>query len=320
MTHKTNGSKITVKTEPNSLITFEASDSSNQTINATSNIAPAHWKPPLTKAVIEDLNRIWDANPSVPSLASRIAWAEARGLHRTRVHDWFTGKRRREKASGRPHAGGYELPIDAPGVPKQEIRERLIPQVSYGIDHMAGIQCRGQSSGPETFIHPKLEETMPTSCQRPPSRSQSISSMTLTSCDDYNIGSKRQLDTRIISANGSSIKARKRQKVDLLSKPTDSSSQPSQLTSKSNPTVASKDTEVGNTTSTTLPTSSTVESKGLQAPATADASSRIANPAFHGGRSMQGVTSASTSNGGTEARNKPLSEDACFGANVWLQT
>lgn len=245
------------------------------------------------------------------------------------MHDWFTGKRRREKALGRPHAGGYELPIDAPGVPKQEIRESLIPQVSYGIDHMAGIQCRGQSSGPggnnvETFIHPKLEETMP-SCQHPPSRPQSISSMTPTSCDDYNIGSKRQLDTRITSAHGSSIKARKRQKVDLLCKPTDSSSQ---LTyhgkdAKSNPTVACKATEVGDTTSTTLPTSSTAEPKGLQETATADASGRIGNSAFHGGepeRSMQGVTSASTSNGGTEARNKPLSEDSCFGANVWLQT
>jgi Homeodomain len=138
ITLNTNISQSRIKTEPSTFMTSKCSDSANQTAENPSEITTSCSKAPFNQEILEDLRRIWDANPSVPTAASRKAWAEARGLHRTRVHNWFTNKRGRERLAGRPHTGTYELPVDAPvmlGASKPEAGETPIPQVSSKIGH-----------------------------------------------------------------------------------------------------------------------------------------------------------------------------------------
>jgi hypothetical protein len=182
------------------------------------------------------------------------------------------------------------------------------------------------------------------SCQRLPSTLEASATMKPTSCDDSipSTGSKRQLDTLTTTTCGSSIKARKRHKVELPSKPTDSSvclsKKTSQTTerksygkhSKSKSAVCckieEKDEVLGDATAPS--TASTAELKRLQTSTKADASGRIAKSTFHEGdaigleRSPQGISASRNNASWTKADsetifNKPLGAELCFGDNVW---
>lgn len=87
----------------------------------------------LSKEHRAELEAIWTDNPRVPTLESRIAWAEARCIEPTLVKNWFPRKLSRWKTQGRSVPGGsYELdpgpagnqtsapPLNAAGQVKRE--------------------------------------------------------------------------------------------------------------------------------------------------------------------------------------------------------
>lgn len=108
---------VKVKTEPSGPpITLSASKRS---------VKPQITGGYLTASNIDDLNRIWTADPRVPTIESRKAWAVAQGIAKDRVSAWFNRKRSRALRIGAALGEGtYELSVDAPGpkaiVVKQE--------------------------------------------------------------------------------------------------------------------------------------------------------------------------------------------------------
>ncbi|KAJ7695955.1 hypothetical protein B0H17DRAFT_837302, partial [Mycena rosella] len=71
--------------------------------------------PRLAIVHIDELCVIWPADPRIPSVESRRAWALARNIVPSRVHDWFSSRRRVAKRLRlKIPADTYELPVDAP--------------------------------------------------------------------------------------------------------------------------------------------------------------------------------------------------------------
>ncbi|KAF9807741.1 hypothetical protein IEO21_08076 [Rhodonia placenta] len=59
-----------------------------------------------------ELKETWEIHPKIPSLASRKAWAEARGIDPGQVHAWFSRRKYRATKKGeRVLDGEYDLPI-----------------------------------------------------------------------------------------------------------------------------------------------------------------------------------------------------------------
>lgn len=237
---KIKGSQVRVKAEPKVTI-LNVSDSANQ--NNTKPSSSSTSTIPLSRAIIEDLQSIWDANPSVPTVASRAAWAEARGLPRGRVHAWFTNKRTREKSLGRPHAGTYDLPVDAPliedaNVTKKEIVEVTIPQVALTtndtrqqlyVARSRGMHACSGENKTETPVHPRETPNPHMSSLQlcPPLTQMKATKKKVGPCDNSqppSIGSKRQL------VSGSQMKVCKRQKTKEHSTPNSSYAHMSNVT------------------------------------------------------------------------------------------
>ena len=269
-TSKNEISEVKVKTEPKPITTLDCSDSANQTTNIPSTIPPVSRTPviTITPAISRDLNRIWAANPSVPTEKSRTAWAEARGLDKYRVNEWFRRKRAREKAQGRPYDGAYELAVDAPpplsiggnDIVKQEIQELSIPQVTSTISDLRKHAHMTRSRGKPTCSRKKTTKTSKSSKETPsvqtsvacglpsPSVYQPSSSVKAILGDDSSppsAGSKRRLDSMVASISESRAKASKRRKTEAMSIPSDNSVR------LSKPKKASKRKSGGKLTKTT---------------------------------------------------------------------
>ncbi|KAJ3550480.1 hypothetical protein NMY22_g462 [Coprinellus aureogranulatus] len=85
---------------------------------------------PLTGVYSDELNSIWAKDLRIPSIASRKAWAVARGLNPTSVHNWWY--RRRPKAKKlriRIPSGTYELEVGRvptpPPTPPPKVKEEM---------------------------------------------------------------------------------------------------------------------------------------------------------------------------------------------------
>jgi hypothetical protein len=128
------------------------------------------------------LKKIWDERPCLPSVASRKAWASARGLDPTSVNRWFYAQLRKAKASGfvlDTKNEGYDLGVNggspvsglAPSTPRG--RESVLhsttpeglPELScyeYSTSIETGLRIPlspGQSSSPifgSSFYSPEL--------------------------------------------------------------------------------------------------------------------------------------------------------------------
>ncbi|KAF9237246.1 hypothetical protein BU15DRAFT_11011, partial [Melanogaster broomeanus] len=67
----------------------------------------------LNISVLDELWSIWNADPRVPSVTSRKAWAISRNVKPTLVDSWFLRRRTRAKKVGQPiPAGTYELSLE----------------------------------------------------------------------------------------------------------------------------------------------------------------------------------------------------------------
>ncbi|KAJ7432342.1 hypothetical protein FB451DRAFT_1573177 [Mycena latifolia] len=87
--------------------------------NAESSTAASAAPPPNRLALvhIEELSVIWPADPRIPSVESRRAWAIARNIIPGKVHDWFSHRRRTaKKLRLKIPAETYELPVGTPPV------------------------------------------------------------------------------------------------------------------------------------------------------------------------------------------------------------
>ncbi|EPQ61271.1 hypothetical protein GLOTRDRAFT_90491 [Gloeophyllum trabeum ATCC 11539] len=69
----------------------------------------------LTPEIIAELDALWHADPRVPTLQSRQAWALARSIEPIRVHNWFSHKKSLAERKGQiiPE-GTYELDTRPP--------------------------------------------------------------------------------------------------------------------------------------------------------------------------------------------------------------
>lgn len=128
------------------------------------------------------LKKIWDKRPCLPSVASRKAWASARGLDPTFVNQWFYAQLRKAKASGSEldaENEGYDLGVNdgspvrglAPSTPRGQASvldsttPEGLPELSC-YEHSTSIETGlriplspGQSSSPifgSSFYSPKL--------------------------------------------------------------------------------------------------------------------------------------------------------------------
>lgn len=75
--------------------------------------------PPLLKSLLPhhraQLCRAWATSPRIPTIVSRRAWAKARNVRPSAVHNWFNGRKSRAKAGNRPIAEGtYDLAVGNP--------------------------------------------------------------------------------------------------------------------------------------------------------------------------------------------------------------
>lgn len=76
---------------------------------------------PLALAHLDELAKIWDGDRRIPTIASRRAWALARGLKPSTVHSWWSRRKQvARRARQRVPSGTYELPVGTPPVIKQE--------------------------------------------------------------------------------------------------------------------------------------------------------------------------------------------------------
>ncbi|KIJ63942.1 hypothetical protein HYDPIDRAFT_68337, partial [Hydnomerulius pinastri MD-312] len=67
----------------------------------------------LTPAILYELWSIWKANPRVPSVASRRAWAVSRNARLKHVDSWFLRRKSCAKRMGESFIEGpYELPLE----------------------------------------------------------------------------------------------------------------------------------------------------------------------------------------------------------------
>ncbi|KAG2353098.1 hypothetical protein BDR07DRAFT_1256450, partial [Suillus spraguei] len=56
---------------------------------------------------------IWNADPRVPTVASRHAWAVSRNVSPLRVDQWFCSRRSKAKKLGQPiSSDAYELSLE----------------------------------------------------------------------------------------------------------------------------------------------------------------------------------------------------------------
>jgi len=81
--------------------------------------APRQWTAfapgPLRKGHKAALKKIWDERPCLPSVASRKAWASARGVDPTFVNRWFYAQVRKARVSGSEldaENEGYDLGVE----------------------------------------------------------------------------------------------------------------------------------------------------------------------------------------------------------------
>ncbi|KIJ28909.1 hypothetical protein M422DRAFT_54445 [Sphaerobolus stellatus SS14] len=78
-------------------------------------VAPGNRNVTICGQIQQDLYRIWELNPCMPTLESRRAWAAARGVHADKIHSWFNRRKIRAKNCEKPWEGEYQLDINAPG-------------------------------------------------------------------------------------------------------------------------------------------------------------------------------------------------------------
>lgn len=128
------------------------------------------------------LKKIWDGRPCLPSVASRKAWASARGLDPTFVNRWFYAQLRRAKVLGfelDTENEGYDLEVNdesllegpAPSTPLEQgsvlhsTTPEGLPEIScydYSTSSETGLRIPlspGRSSSPifgSSFYSPKL--------------------------------------------------------------------------------------------------------------------------------------------------------------------
>ena len=146
-----------------------------------------HGEAPVSAGRLRDghkasLKTIWDERPCLPSVASRKAWASARGLDPTFVNRWFYGQLRKAKAFGSvldTENEGYDLEVNdgnpvgglAPSTPRGQgsvlhsttpegLPELSCYEYSTTIETSLRIPLSpGQSSSPifgSSFYSPKL--------------------------------------------------------------------------------------------------------------------------------------------------------------------
>ncbi|KAG1767105.1 hypothetical protein EDD22DRAFT_876478 [Suillus occidentalis] len=98
--------------------------------------SPKPSVPLLTPAIRQELWAIWKADPRVPTIASRHAWAASRGVSSARVDQWFSARKSKAKKSGRTISDGsyaaFRWSPELSGVPMdiQVKREHLSPSPS----------------------------------------------------------------------------------------------------------------------------------------------------------------------------------------------
>ncbi|KIK40558.1 hypothetical protein CY34DRAFT_67279, partial [Suillus luteus UH-Slu-Lm8-n1] len=64
-------------------------------------------------AVRQELLAIWKADPRVPTVTSRHAWAASRNVSSARVDQWFSARKFLAKKSGRTISNDpYELSVE----------------------------------------------------------------------------------------------------------------------------------------------------------------------------------------------------------------
>ena len=136
---------------------------------------------PLRRSHKAALKKIWDQRPCLPSVASRKAWASARGLDPTLANRWFYAQRRRARVLGLEldtENKGYYLEVDsgslvegpAPSTPLERgsilhsTTPEGLPELSYEYSTSIETGLRiplspGRSSSPifgSSFYSPKL--------------------------------------------------------------------------------------------------------------------------------------------------------------------
>ncbi|KAF5375939.1 hypothetical protein D9615_008270 [Tricholomella constricta] len=83
---------------------------------------------PLALVHMDELAKIWDADKRTPTVASRRAWALARGVKPDHVHRWWARRKqvakRKQELGGIP-SGTYELPVGSP--PIVEVKREATP-------------------------------------------------------------------------------------------------------------------------------------------------------------------------------------------------
>ncbi|KAJ7645571.1 hypothetical protein DFH06DRAFT_589917 [Mycena polygramma] len=85
----------------------------------------------LALAHIDELSAIWPANPRIPSVESRRAWALARNVTPSNVHNWFSRRRTiAKKLKLRIPQETYELPVGNPPVVPVIVKdEPVVPEL-----------------------------------------------------------------------------------------------------------------------------------------------------------------------------------------------
>ncbi|KAG2070601.1 hypothetical protein BDR04DRAFT_987300, partial [Suillus decipiens] len=69
--------------------------------------------PHITPVARQELWNIWNADPRVPTVASRHAWAVSRNVSPLRVDQWFCSRRSKAKKLGQPISSDtYELSLE----------------------------------------------------------------------------------------------------------------------------------------------------------------------------------------------------------------
>ncbi|CUA72903.1 hypothetical protein RSOLAG22IIIB_05093 [Rhizoctonia solani] len=91
---------------------------------------------------------IWKDLPAVPSVASRRAWAVARGVESLRVHSWFAQKKAARTRNGMIHhpEDGYELALD--NAPKEQPPPDIPLTIAPALDNPSSPSYLPMSSPP----------------------------------------------------------------------------------------------------------------------------------------------------------------------------
>ncbi|KAJ6512057.1 hypothetical protein C8R47DRAFT_1093279 [Mycena vitilis] len=205
----------------------------------------------MALAHIDELSAIWPANPRIPSVESRRAWALARNVTPSNVHNWFSRRRTiAKKLKLRIPQETYELPVGNPPVVPVIVKdEPVVPELETLWMNEPAPEIEPSSTSdpaPNTNRKVKFKTVATPFPPRNPSK-QDVASDYVVAVAERTKGSKRKRDAApqdIIPDPTTQPKSKKKKVGPAVSSDTltkEAKSKPSLKEIKTEPDVAGED-------------------------------------------------------------------------------